>query len=50
MGQAPIILNESILTGKDGFTSTSVGDTRPSLTTTLKTDPDFKYDEDKVAQ
>ena len=50
VGQAPIILNESILTGKDGFTSTSVGDTRPSLTTTLKTDPDFKYDEDKVAQ
>lgn len=50
VGQAPIILNESTLTGKDDFTSSSVGDTRSSLTTSLKTDPDFKYEEDKVIQ
>lgn len=50
VGQNPVILNESILSGKDSFTSTVVGETRPSLTTTLKSDPDFKYTEDKVVQ
>lgn len=50
VGQAPIILNESTLTGKDDFTSSPVGDTRSSLTTSLKTDPDFKYEEDKIIQ
>ena len=49
-GQSPVILNESTLSGKDAFTSTSVGDARSSLTTTLKFDPDFKYGEDKVVK
>ena len=49
-GQSPVILNESVLSGTDSFTSASVGETRPSLTTTLKTDPDFKYSEDKVVK
>lgn len=49
-GQSPVILNESTLSGTDSFTSTSVGETRPSLTTNLKTDPDFKYNEDKVVK
>lgn len=50
VGQSPIILNDSVLSGTDSFTSTSVGETRSSLSTTLNTDPDFKYSEDKVAQ
>lgn len=49
-GQSPVILNESTLSGMDSFTLTPVGETRPSLTTTLKTDPDFKYNEDKVVK
>lgn len=49
-GQSPVILNESTLSGKDIFTSTFVGETRPYLTTTLKSDPDFKYTEDKVVK
>ena len=49
-GQNPVILNESILSGKDSFTSSSVGETRPPLTTSLKTDPDFKYSEDRVVK
>lgn len=49
-GQSPVILNESVLGGTDIFTSASVGETRPSLTTTLRTDPDFKYNEDKVVR
>ncbi len=50
VGQSPIILNDSILSGNDSFTSTSVGETRPPLSITLTTDPDFKYSEDKVVQ
>ncbi|MDE1988692.1 MAG: hypothetical protein KGI39_03265, partial [Patescibacteria group bacterium] len=50
IGQSPIVLNDAVLSGTDSFTSTSVGETRPSLSTALRTDPDFKYFEDKVAQ
>lgn len=49
-GQSPIILNETTLGGTDTFTSTSVGEVRSALTTTLKFDPDFKYTEDKVVK
>lgn len=49
-GQSPVILNDSTLSGTDSFTLTPVGETRPSLTTSLKTDPDFKYDQDKVVK
>lgn len=49
-GQSPVILDESILSGRDSFTLTEVGETRPPLTTNLKTDPDFKYNEDKVVK
>ncbi|MBM2817504.1 MAG: protein of unknown function with transrane region [Parcubacteria group bacterium] len=50
IGQSPVILNESSLTGTDIFTSTLVGETRPNLTTTFRTDPDFKYSEDTVVK
>lgn len=49
-GQSPVILNEATLSGRDSFTSATVGETRPPLTTTLKTDPNFKYSEDKVVK
>lgn len=46
----PVVLNEAVFTGDDSFTSTSIEETRPSLTTTLKTDPNFNFSDDKVVQ
>lgn len=50
VGATPVILNEAILKGTDDFTSASVEEARPSLNTTLKTDPNFNFSDDKVVQ
>lgn len=50
IGQSPMILSESVLSGTDTFASSDVGDTRSSLSTILKTDPDFKSSDDQVAR
>lgn len=50
IGSSPVILNEAVLSGRDYFTSTVVGETRLPLTTDLKTDPNFNQDQNKVVQ
>lgn len=50
IGSSPIILNGAVLTGADEFTSVRIEDARPALDISLKTDPDFKYSDDKVVQ
>lgn len=50
VGNAPIILNESSLVGTDDFTSTTVTDTTTVLSTTLRSDPDFKNLDDQVVK
>lgn len=50
VGSAPIILKESSLVGTDDFTSTTVTDTSGALSTTLRSDPDFKNLDDQVVK
>lgn len=38
---APILVGSAELSGIDDFTNTTVGDTRPAVTTQISTDPDF---------
>ncbi|MBU6414714.1 hypothetical protein KGQ34_00515 [Patescibacteria group bacterium] len=48
-GQAPVLMRQTQINGTDSFTSQSLSDTAPDLTTELKDDPQSKNTEWKVA-
>lgn len=50
VGTAPILIEETGVSGTDTFTSQSINFTRPALTTRISTDPMYKEGDDVVAK
>lgn len=50
VGTAPTLVGVQSVSGVDGFTSASLSDSRPALTTRLTTDPDFKSGQELVVE
>lgn len=50
VGQSPVILNESVLSGLDKVTGLKIGAKAPAVTTVFSGDPSFKNGDDKVVQ
>lgn len=50
IGSSPVILNRAVLTGTDEFTSAKIEDVRPPIDISIKTDPNFKFSDEKVVQ
>ena len=50
VGTSPALIGDQRLQGLDQFTDTLVGDTRPALTTLLRTDPTFRSEQGIVVK
>lgn len=50
VGFSPVLVGEQTVRGIDNFTSTTVGASRPSLTTWLTTDPEFDKGQDLIVE
>ncbi len=48
IGSTPILIEDTTLTAKDGFSGTAISDTEEAQTTLLSDDPTFDGDEDRV--
>jgi len=48
VGNAPILLGETEVTGTDTFTRTEVSDEKPALSTRISTDPIYSFGKEKV--
>jgi hypothetical protein len=50
VGSIPTLINETRLSGDDGFTGVAVSDTEDALTTRLTTDPEFEEGQGRVVE
>lgn len=50
VGTQPVLVSETVLSGKDSFTGVFLRDVKPAQTTYLDADPQFKYEEASVRQ
>jgi hypothetical protein len=48
IGSAPVVINETTISGTDNFTGQSAGATKASLNTRISTDPKYNYGDEKV--